>query len=183
MHRIANPALLAGLAYLAMCAPAAAVNKCTDPDGKVVFSDKACPREPGLARLDPVPTGTAPKGDGSFTAAERKAIVDRMNAEVSAAIVRQARQEAEAERIRKREEASQPKPVTVAEAMEFDRCRALVASALLSVAGYARTSTLMDNQAVTIHRICLSDGSILLSCSAADRKLLRTTSPPDGRGC
>ncbi len=177
---------LAVLAGLAMLTPAQAVNRCTAPDGTTVFSDKACPPPPGLARLDPVPTGKAPKGNGQLTDEERAAIVRQMNAEVSAAIVRQAKQEAEADRMRARqreEEAARPKPVTIGEEMGFEQCRAVVARALLSVAGKARTIRIMDNEAATMHRICLSDGSLMLSCTAADRRFVRTTSPPDGRGC
>lgn len=170
---------------LAAAAPHAglAANKCTGLNGEVIYSDKACPPAPGLARLDPVPTRSAPKGNGVLTPAERKAIVDQMNAEIPAAIARQARQEAEATKIRNREDAARPRTTTVGQDMGFDDCRKLVAGALIGVAGYTRTIVLMDNQAVTMHRVCLADGSLLLTCSAADRRFVRTTSPPDGRGC
>lgn len=161
-------------------APAAvhAVNKCTGPNGETVFSDKACPPAAGSVRQDPVPVPPERRGGGALTPEQRKAIVDKMNADVATAIVKQAKEEAEAER-----QQAKRKPVTVSQPMEFNQCRLLVAQTLLSVAGYARTMTVLDTKPLTMHRICLTDGSMLLTCSLPDQKFVRTTSPPDGRGC
>lgn len=61
--------------------------------------------------------------------------------------------------------------------MDFKACQALVARSLLSVAGATRTLTVMNTSQVTMHKICTTDGSVILACSAGDETFSSTQSP------
>ena len=169
-----SPAILA--VALAFSAPALAINKCIAKDGKVSFQDAACPLD-GARGPDPIATGQAPRGKGHLTPSERKAIVDQMNAEVAAGIVERDRQRERAASRQAAEEAARPKPTTTWQAMDFEACRALVARSLLAVAGTTRTFAIVNAPEVTMHKICTSDGSVILTCTAEDRRLGTTASP------
>lgn len=147
--------------------------KCAAPSGGVTFSDRPCPLPPGTRAPDPVPGASAPRGGGELSAAERKAIVDKMNAEISKGIVKReeelARQAAA--------ETARSKPTSSSQPMRFEACRALVARSLLSVAGATKTFTIVNTSALTIHKICTIDGSVILTCSADEERLVTTASP------
>lgn len=168
------------MAGCCFAAPAWAINKCTGKDGKVVYQDAPCPLPPGSRPPDPIATGKAPRGDGQLTPDERKAIVDRMNAEVSAGIVKRDQQRARRAQIEAREaqeEAAKPKPSTTTQPMDFEACQTHVARALLTLAGATRTYAIANSSALTVHKICTSDGSVIFTCSAAESRLLTTVSP------
>ncbi len=152
---------------------ALSVSKCIGADGRVSYQDAACPentndkRSGNGARLPPV-------SRGQIQAAERKEIVDRMNADLSSNLAEKARRE---EIERKRIEASEPKPKSTSQPIEFSQCRRVVANSLLSVAGRAKTYVVVDTAVMTVHKICTNDGSVLLTCDAADGRMVTTASP------
>ncbi|WP_128000385.1 hypothetical protein [Piscinibacter defluvii] len=165
--------LVVGLACSATAFP---INKCTAKDGKVTFQDAACPLD-GARGSDPIATGQAPRGNGQLTPGERKAIVDQMNAEIAAGIVKRDRERERAAARQAAEEAARPKPTTTWQAIDFEACRTLVARSLLAVAGTTRTFAIVNSPEVTMHKICTADGSVILTCSAEDRRLGTTVSP------
>lgn len=172
--------LLAGLLASVSSPSAWAVNKCTAKDGKVVYQDVPCQLPPGARSPDPVATGRAPRGDGELTPDERRAIVDRMNAEVEAGIVKMDQEryrEAQREARERTTEAARQKPTTTSQPMDFEPCRLFVARSLLAFAGTTRTYAIVNSSALTVHKICTNDGSVILTCSAADGRLSTTASP------
>ena len=175
---IPGTAMLRGfvVAVLITSAPwvhAKELHRCNSADGGTIFSDKPCPPPQGVARRDPVPTASAPIGKGDLTPAERKAIVDRMNAEVSVGLARRGRQQAEEEaRL-----AALPKPVSTSEAMPFDACRRVVARTLLAVAGRMHTEQIVNAPGLTSHKICTIDGNVILTCTKAGERFIKTLSP------
>lgn len=59
----------------------------------------------------------------------------------------------------------------------FDECRSKIQSALSSVSGTSyKTSIIIDTNTAYMARICTNDGSVLLTCSASDGKMVTTQS-------
>lgn len=61
--------------------------------------------------------------------------------------------------------------------MNFSECKKMALSSQLAVAGNYKTSVIINTSSEYVARICTNDGSVLLTCSARDRKLITTTSP------
>ena len=62
--------------------------------------------------------------------------------------------------------------------MDFDECKKLQASTLLSSVGTkTKVFSTVTTDVLTSIRVCTTDGSVLLSCSKPDNKLVVTKSP------
>lgn len=61
--------------------------------------------------------------------------------------------------------------------MSFTECKKMALSSQLAVAGNYKTSVIISTSKEYVARICTNDGSVLLTCSARDQKLITTTSP------
>ena len=62
--------------------------------------------------------------------------------------------------------------------MDFDECKKLQASTLLSSVGTkTKVFSTVTTDILTSIRVCTTDGSVLLSCSKLDNKLVVTKSP------
>ena len=61
--------------------------------------------------------------------------------------------------------------------MSFTECKKMALSSQLAVAGNYKTSVIINTSKEYMARICTNDGSVLLTCSARDGKLVTTTSP------
>ena len=61
--------------------------------------------------------------------------------------------------------------------MSFTECKKMALSSQLAVAGNYKTSVIINTSKEYMARICTNDGSVLLTCSARDGKLITTTSP------
>ena len=62
--------------------------------------------------------------------------------------------------------------------MDFDECKKLQASTLLSSVGTkTKVFSTVTTDILTSIRVCTTDGSVLLSCSKADNKMVVTKSP------
>ena len=62
--------------------------------------------------------------------------------------------------------------------MDFDECKKLQASTLLSSVGTeTKVFSTMTTDILTSIRVCTTDGSVLLSCSKPDNKMVVTKSP------
>lgn len=61
--------------------------------------------------------------------------------------------------------------------VSFDECKSKARSVLLSVAGTQyKSAVLVDSDIAYMARICTNDGSILVTCSAPDQKMITTRS-------
>jgi hypothetical protein len=61
--------------------------------------------------------------------------------------------------------------------VSFDECKSKARSVLLSVAGTQyKSAVLVDSDLAYMARICTNDGSILITCSAPDQKMITTRS-------
>ena len=168
MRRHVAALVLAGAGSASFSA-AAQVYRCVNTDGVAVFSDRPCTAARAASR--PVPGTRAPNAE----AAASRAMVEAWERELAAELKRRA-------------EAPQPTPqaapppLSQSTKLPFDQCRALVSRSLLAVAGKARTTLVVNSASVVIARICVNDGTVLLTCSAADGKFITTTSS-DRAGC
>ena len=61
--------------------------------------------------------------------------------------------------------------------MSFTECKKMALSSQLAVAANYKTSVIINTSTEYVARICTNDGSVLLTCSARDGKLITTTSP------
>ena len=52
-----------------------------------------------------------------------------------------------------------------------------MAGTVLGIAGATRTRLIVNTSSLVIVRLCTSDGSVLMSCSALDSTLTTTASP------
>lgn len=61
--------------------------------------------------------------------------------------------------------------------VSFDECKSKARSVLLSVAGTQyKSAVLVDSDIAYMARICTNDGSVLVTCSAPDQKMITTRS-------
>jgi hypothetical protein len=150
------------------------VNKCLQADGTVIFSDKPCER---AARVPPRPAAMS-----ASTSAQNKAMADRINREIQDEAKELARRRASVE-------ASTPLPAAPSAVssdtrpMDFASCNAVVRSLILTLAGTGRTRVIVASPMLTLTRICTDDGSVLVTCSAPDRRMVRTSSPGTAHLC
>lgn len=101
-------------------------------------------------------------------------MAEQMNREVTAALERR-EQEQEKQRRRLTSPATlTAKPVTSSTSIPFDECRNTVARLLLGYAGQVKTVTLILSDQITMHLVCTSDASVMLTCSRPDAALLTT---------
>ncbi len=61
--------------------------------------------------------------------------------------------------------------------MNFSECKKMALSSQLAVAGNYKTSVIINTSSEYVARICTNDGSVFLTCSARNRKLITMTSP------
>ena len=172
---------------LTMCAThslaIAQVNKCTQPDGTIIFSDKPCQNSKRLPRIKPQ-LGRSTQPMDERAAAEQRSL-DKWKAEMNAQSESLA-----AEKEREREKVSKEgtltaSPKSTTSPMSFEHCNATVASTIRSLnrrpqdIRYIIRSTIM-----TTTRICTADGSVLITCSRPDEKMITTVSDRSvGVGC
>lgn len=60
--------------------------------------------------------------------------------------------------------------------INFKECRTKVLMTRLEVTGHYKTATILDTDDVFISRICTNDGSVLITCSAPDQKMITSKS-------
>lgn len=57
---------------------------------------------------------------------------------------------------------------TIANATNFEKCKAIIGNTIDSVSSNYKTAKILDNNLMYTVRICTNDGSILATCSAPD---------------
>lgn len=186
LSRQAGTALALALAFSTGGA-SAQVHRCLQPDGSVVLSDRACPLAPGARTPDPASRAPAPGDDRA--AANRRAVIDALEADLQRkqALIATQRAQQAAHQARQDREAQQLRAAsTSATAEPFAVCTAAAARvALQSATAGQRFRVISSTPDLQITRICTVEGSVLISCSRADA--IRTTQlsprrPGDGCG-
>lgn len=172
----------AGLLALVCASPSgeAAVYKCPSASGATTFSDKPCPnaqRKDGHQWID-VEEETRRKREEEH----------RLAAE--AARLRTEREEAEArrkatEKLRQTTPPASPshsssanaKPSSQSISMSFEQCISKRESVIASLGVNPRDiKPIVDTGLMTMTRICTNDGSVLITCSSVDQKMIITQS-------
>ncbi len=80
----------------------------------------------------------------------------------------------EQQRIKAANQASVSKPESVE--MDFYKCKQRVLAAQLGVAPHYKTSVIVNAPKNYVARICTNDGSVLMTCSGQDNKLITVKS-------
>lgn len=153
----------------------AQVYKCPNSDGTTSFSDKPCPDTSGRPRTDPKVT----RPDQSPTEAaarERKAMIDKWESELKAELAKRAAEEAR--RARQPTNASQTAaPDSTSTTMSFEQCVATVTSTIRRLNAAPRdVRQIVRTNVMTMTRICTADGSVLITCSQPDSRMVTTVS-------
>lgn len=152
----------------------AQTNRCPRADGSVEFSDRPCAPSSSAGR--PRTNASAPTAvanQSPLSPAARKAMIDKWEADLKTEIQRRAAATTPP--------TAMPAPAAAAvnsgsESMTFADCTTRVTGMLLSVAGRGRTHLIVRTDQLTIVRVCTTDGSLLVTCSARDQRMVTTTS-------
>ncbi len=147
-----------------------AVNKCIAADGKVSFQDAECPLKSQNSRDD---LAESKKSD-----AQRNG--ENVMSPKQAAAALQAKFEAEMKKPRPSaasQSTSEQREVAFnsAESMPMSQCRATVERTILSLGLTGRNVLrIVDSAVMTVTKMCSVDGSVMITCSAPDQKMVIT---------
>lgn len=161
------------------------VFKCIGTNGVVSFSDRQCqdatPAQKNSASPAPTPVEKSP---AVTQARERKAMIDKWESEIEAAKVKR-RQELAAPPPKSTQQQGDQRPVTESTPMEFDLCRKTVVSTILGLGvPWQDVKWIVRTDVLTMTRLCTADGSVLITCSKPDAKMVTVkSSDNDGTGC
>lgn len=162
--------IIAAALLTALCAPAWAINKCIGPDGKVAFQDAACDATSTTARDDLVNAKKDAEIKRDAVRKSLKTVAQDLEAQLSSEL---------------KNRANRPPPMTepapaatvssTAADMTFDQCTASVQSTIKSLAiNWKDVKRIVNSAQVTITKICTHDGSVTITCSAPDSRMVTT---------
>ena len=157
-------------ALLLAALPAWAVNKCTGADGKISFQDAPCPAGLTRARDD--------IADAKKEAATRLGGAVMSPKQAAAELQAQLETEMKKERtkpVRSFQPSDEPTASSSAVAMPMSQCLATVESTVRSLAvGWKDVRRIVNSPETSMTKICTMDGSVIITCSAPDAKMVTT---------
>ncbi|MFM9881227.1 MAG: hypothetical protein ACKVOO_12555 [Burkholderiaceae bacterium] len=154
---------------LTLCLPAMAVNKCTAPDGKVSFQDAACPNNSSQVRDD-------------FGEAKKAAALGKSGEVMTPKQAAEALQKQLDMELMKKPRVVRPNPpvddaVTASSAvsMTMRDCKASVETTIRTMAvRWVDVRRIVNSPELAMTKICTSDGSVTVTCSAPDQQMVTT---------
>lgn len=156
---------------LFLCLPALAVNKCIGADGRVSFQDAPCPRTTTMGDdLTKAKQDAQQRSDAAVQS--RKSIAADLEAQL-------------AEKLKNRplpipqpsDAIPAPEVSSTSAHMPFSQCTATVRATIQSLGANRKDVHQIVNTAeMAVTKICTIDGSVTLTCSALDTKLITTRS-------
>lgn len=157
-------------ALLLAALPAWAVNKCTGADGRISFQDAPCPEGSIRSRDD--------LADAKREAATRVGGAVMSPKQAAAELQAQLEVEMKKERtkpVRSFQPSDEPTASSSAVSMPMSQCLATVESTVRSLAvGWKDVRRIVNSPETSMTKICTVDGSVIITCSAPDAKMVTT---------
>lgn len=159
------------VASLFLSLPALSVNKCVGTGGRVSFQDAPCSRTTTIGD-DLINAKKDAQQRNDAVVQSRKSVAAELEAQLT-------------EKLKNRpppvqarfDSVSAPDASSTSTSMSFSQCTATVQSTIRSLgANWKDVHQVVSSPEMTMTKICTNDGSVTLTCSAPDSKLITTRS-------
>ena len=165
-----NHPLITATLLATLCAPAWAVNKCTGADGKISYQDASCDGGSATGRDDLANARKDAQRKSAAVVQSRKSVAADLEAQLEAQIKRKA--DLTPQRV---ETAPTTTVSSSSKAMPFDQCNATVKSTIQTLAvNWKDFRRIVNSAEMTMTKICTRDGSVTITCSAPDSRMVTT---------
>lgn len=163
--------------YMFLAGHAYAQYQCKDNQGKTSFQDHPCPTEHRTISAPPANSSAAHDQIGSEQHIKKTA--ETLNRQLDEQL------KANPPRPRPKITTAATASNTEAQSMPFDQCVAVVDKTALQLGlGWLRAPIIVRTTEAYIRRFCTDTGSVLITCSRPDQKMVTTKSPYDpSTGC
>lgn len=153
-----------------LCTPALAVNKCVGMDGRTIYQDATCAAGSATARDDLANARKDAQRKTDAVIQSRKSVAADLEAQLTAEIKKKA--DRPPQRV---ELAPAPTVSSSSTAMPFDQCNATVQATTRSLAvNWKDVQRIVNSAEMSMTKICTRDGSVTITCSALDSRMVTT---------